>query len=207
MHMCMSNVMVLLCGMSYIVMVYVRIRNYIWSGITFLFLLMTCFDMSREGKEYPNTSCPDALVPPPFLIPRCDHHEEAHIKQSRHPSTIGRAYYCHPYKSVSNICMYEYCLIWHLQVSSLTKVGYVHILSVDRLTRCVWSTNSSFSCSLRSFKRWVPPPPMTDEEKEEATTRRVLNPPQCKCGYCSELVNPPPGLDYTPFSVVRFLYR
>jgi hypothetical protein len=111
MHMCMSNVMVLLCGMSYIVMVYVRIRNYIWSGITFLFLLMTCFDMSREGKEYPNTSCPDALVPPPFLIPRCEHHEEPHIKQSRHPSTVGRAYYCHPYKSVSNICMYEYCLI------------------------------------------------------------------------------------------------
>jgi hypothetical protein len=45
MHMCMSNVMVLLCGTSYIVRVYVRIRNYIWLGITFLFLLMTCFDM------------------------------------------------------------------------------------------------------------------------------------------------------------------
>jgi hypothetical protein len=45
MHMCMSNVMVLLCGMSYIVRIYVRIHNYIWLGITFLFLLMTCFDM------------------------------------------------------------------------------------------------------------------------------------------------------------------
>jgi hypothetical protein len=45
MHMCMSNVMVLLCATSYIFRVYVRIRNYIRLGITFLFFLMTCFDM------------------------------------------------------------------------------------------------------------------------------------------------------------------
>jgi hypothetical protein len=45
MHMCMRNAMVLLCDMSYIVRVYVRIRHYISLGITLLFLLMTCFDM------------------------------------------------------------------------------------------------------------------------------------------------------------------
>jgi hypothetical protein len=56
----------------------------------------------REGKEYPNTSCPNAPVPPHFPIPRCDHDEEAHVKQSRHPSTAARAYYCCPYKSVIN---------------------------------------------------------------------------------------------------------
>jgi hypothetical protein len=59
------------------------------------------------------------------------------------------------------------------------------------------------SSPLRSFKRWVPPPsnppPMTDEEKDEASIHRVRNPPACKCGYRAELVNPPPGLDYTPF--------
>ncbi len=59
------------------------------------------------------------------------------------------------------------------------------------------------SSPLRFFKRWVPPPPnpppMTDEEKDEASTRRVCNPPTCKCGYRAELVNLPPGLDYTPF--------
>jgi hypothetical protein len=49
-----------------------------------------------------NTSCPDALVPPQFLIPRCEHHKEAHVKQSRHPSTIAHAYYCCPNKSVGN---------------------------------------------------------------------------------------------------------
>jgi hypothetical protein len=59
------------------------------------------------------------------------------------------------------------------------------------------------SSPLRSFKYWVPPPPnlllMTDEEKEEVTTHRVCNSPTCKCGYRSELVNPPAGLDYTLF--------
>jgi hypothetical protein len=54
-----------------------------------------------------------------------------------------------------------------------------------------------------SFKRWIPTPPnsplMTDEEKKEATIRRVREPPFCKCGYRSQLVNPPNGLDYTLF--------
>jgi hypothetical protein len=44
-HMCMSNVMVLLCATVHIVKVYVCIHNYIWLGFRFLFLLMTCFDM------------------------------------------------------------------------------------------------------------------------------------------------------------------
>jgi hypothetical protein len=101
-HMCMSNVIVLLCATVWIVRVYVCIRSYIWLEITFLFLLMTCFDMWREGKEYLNASCPDALVPPHFSILRCDHVEEAHVKQSRHPNTIAHAYYYCPYKSVSN---------------------------------------------------------------------------------------------------------
>jgi hypothetical protein len=53
-------------------------------------------------NEYVNTSCPDALVPPHFLIPRCEQRKEAHVKQSRHLSTVARAYYYCPYKSVSN---------------------------------------------------------------------------------------------------------
>jgi hypothetical protein len=40
---------------------------------------------------------------------------------------------------------------------------------------------------------------MIDEEKDKASTHRVHNPPVCKCGYHPELVNPPTGLDYTPF--------
>jgi hypothetical protein len=40
---------------------------------------------------------------------------------------------------------------------------------------------------------------MTDEEKAEATIHHICNPPLCKCGYRSQLVNLPLGLDYTPF--------
>jgi hypothetical protein len=53
-----------------------------------------------------------------------------------------------------------------------------------------------------SFQRWVPPSPnpspMTNE-KEDETIHHVCNPPFCKCGYHSELANPPTGLDYAPF--------
>jgi hypothetical protein len=49
-----------------------------------------------------DTSCPDASVPPHFPISRCDHHKESHIKQSRYPSMVARAYYCCPNKSVGN---------------------------------------------------------------------------------------------------------
>jgi hypothetical protein len=37
---------------------------------------------------YSNTSCEDATIPSPRPVPRCDHGEEAHVKQSRHPTTV-----------------------------------------------------------------------------------------------------------------------
>jgi hypothetical protein len=36
----------------------------------------------------------DAPIPPPLLIPRCEHGVEAHVKQSKHLLTVARAYYC-----------------------------------------------------------------------------------------------------------------
>jgi hypothetical protein len=39
---------------------------------------------------------------------------------------------------------------------------------------------------------------MIDVE-DKASVRRVCNPPAYKCNYRVELVNPPVGLDYTPF--------
>jgi hypothetical protein len=44
----------------------------------------------------------DGPVPPHFPILRCDHDEEAHVKQSRQPSVVAHTFYCCPYKSVSN---------------------------------------------------------------------------------------------------------
>jgi hypothetical protein len=58
--------------------------------------------MSYDKNDYADTSCPDASVPPHLPIPRCEHRKETYVKQSRHPSTAASAYYCYPYKSVSN---------------------------------------------------------------------------------------------------------
>jgi hypothetical protein len=70
-------------------------------------------------------------------------------------------------------------------------------------TNSFFSYDRSESFLYHNFKPLVHPLPnsplMTDEEKEEATTRYVCHPPLCKCGYCSELANPPTGLDYKLF--------
>jgi hypothetical protein len=58
--------------------------------------------MSYDRNDYADTSCPEAPVPSHLPILRCEHRKEAYVKQSRHPSTAARAYYCCPYKSVSN---------------------------------------------------------------------------------------------------------
>jgi hypothetical protein len=113
--------------------------------------------------------------------------------------------------------MYEYCVIWHLQVFFLSRQDSCRLfqwidgpeLVIRQILLFPYDRNES--SPLRSFKRWVPPPPnpppMTDEEKDKASIHRVHNQPTWKCGYRAELVNLPPGLDYTPFSVVWFLYR
>jgi hypothetical protein len=58
--------------------------------------------MLYDRNDYVDTSFPNVPVPPHLPILRCEHHKEAYVKQSRHPSTTARAYYCCPYKSVSN---------------------------------------------------------------------------------------------------------
>jgi hypothetical protein len=68
-------------------------------------------------NDYADISCPDAPVPAHLPILRCEHRKEAHINQSRHPSTTARAYYNYCTKVwVIIFHMYEYCIIWHLQV-------------------------------------------------------------------------------------------
>jgi hypothetical protein len=54
--------------------------------------------MSYDRNDYADTSCPDAPIPH-LLIPRYERCKEVYVKQSRHPSTAARAYYCYPYKS------------------------------------------------------------------------------------------------------------
>jgi hypothetical protein len=66
--------------------------------------------MSYDRNDYEDINYFDAPVPPHLPILRCEHHKEAHIKQSRHPSTIARGYYYCPYTSVSNIILHVWIL-------------------------------------------------------------------------------------------------
>ena len=43
--------------------------------------------------RYPIVSCEDAPVPPALPIPNCECDISAEVKQSRWPTTAGRAYY------------------------------------------------------------------------------------------------------------------
>jgi hypothetical protein len=43
----------------------------------------------------------DAPLPPPRPVLRCDHGEQANVKQSRYLSTTAHAYYCFLYTVVS----------------------------------------------------------------------------------------------------------
>jgi hypothetical protein len=101
---------------------------------------------------------------------------------------------------VIKFCMYEYCVIWQLQVFFLSEQDSCRFFQcidgpelVDRQI-LLFPYDRNVSSPLRSFKHWVPPPSnppsMTDEEKDEASTRRVRNPPACKYCYYAELVNP-----------------
>jgi hypothetical protein len=153
----------------------------------------------------------NALAPPHLPILRCEHRKEAHAKQSRHPSMVAHAYYCCLYKIVSNNISH----VWIL--CNLTLISLFFLSKQDMCIFFQWIDgpktfdpqillfpyDRNESSPLWSFKHWIPlppnPPSMTDEEKDEASTWCVRNPPVCKCGYHAELVNPPAGLNYTPF--------
>jgi hypothetical protein len=175
-------------------------------------------DMPYDRNEYANTSFLDTLVPPHFSNSRCDHHKEAHVKQSRHPNTPARAYYCCPYKSVSNNISH----VWILYNLTLTSLfSYPNRIGVDSFSgmmnprRSIHKFFSPYdrneSSLLRSFKHSVPPPPnpppMTNEEKDEASTHHVRNPPTCKCGYRLIWWTCVTSWITHNFFVVWFLYR
>jgi hypothetical protein len=146
----------------------------------------------------------DAPVPPPLHILRCEHSLEAHVKQSRHPSTPARAYYCCRYTVVniqlfSLIEVFIYSPLDYFNVIEIiinfTEEAGAYSFSGLMNQRCLthkfffssYDDNQSFP--YHNFQRWVAPPPnpppMSDEEKEEATTHHVSHPSLCKCGYRS----------------------
>ncbi len=65
-----------------------RVLSSLWLTYHMIWNLLLAYHMFWNRNEYANTSYLDAPVPPHFPIPRCEHRKEAHIKQSRHLSTI-----------------------------------------------------------------------------------------------------------------------
>ena len=58
----------------------------------------TVFRLMAEHKrkveiQYPTVRCEDAPVPPALSVPNCECGIPAEVKQSRWPTTAGRAYY------------------------------------------------------------------------------------------------------------------
>jgi hypothetical protein len=92
-----------------------RVLSSLWLTYYTIWNLLLTYHMFWNRNEYANTSCSDAPVPPHFPNMRCEHHKEAHVKQLRHLSTATRAYYCCPYKSVSNNTLHVWILVnWTL---------------------------------------------------------------------------------------------
>jgi hypothetical protein len=115
------------------------------------------YEFWRLGKTYPNTTMEEAPVPPPRSVPRCDHGEEAHVKQSRYLSMAFRAYYCCRCTVVSIYFFYSIRLFIFSPLDCVNVIvrsinfRLVQFLPVDWRARDVGTTNSSVSVWLK----WV----------------------------------------------------
>jgi hypothetical protein len=178
--------------------------------------LWLAYHMFWNRNVYTNTSCSDAPVPPHFwswdvsTIKRLTSNNQDTWTWPLMLTTIALTRVW-----VIILYMYEYWLIWHLQVSFLIKQDMCRFFQwIDRpevfnINIILFPYDRNESSPFRSFKRWVPPPPnllpMTDVEKDEVSARHVRNPLACNCGYRAELVNCLSGWITHRFFVVRFL--
>jgi hypothetical protein len=118
------------------------------------------YEFWRLGKTYPNTTIEDAPIPLPRLVLRCDHGEEAHVKQYRYPSMSARAYYCCRYTVVSIDFFFSIQLFIFSPLSCVNVIEIsinfvesrpVQFFPVDWCTGDVEPTNSSIS----TWSKWV----------------------------------------------------
>lgn len=143
--------------------------------------------------KYPNEGDEDAPVPPALPVPDCLCGVPAYVKQSRCPSTAGRAFYC--------------CWIREQHRDASPCYFFQWIDGPDKFDPRIrlFPYASHVLKPYEEFSRWVPPPPnpppMTKEEKQLAGIERVNNPPLCHCGVRAYLQRPNIGVPvkFTPF--------
>ncbi|KAG2548982.1 hypothetical protein PVAP13_9KG198013 [Panicum virgatum] len=126
------------------------------------------------GGQYPSECDEDAPVPHALPVPfyRCEPGNQlAEVKQSRHPKTVGRAFYICKWNDSLNPC------------------------------HCFFLSSWAYNEFRRWVPPPPNPPPMIEEEKQEAAIYRVNNPPKCHCDVRAKLQRPNIGVPpkFTPF--------
>ncbi|KAF8651099.1 hypothetical protein HU200_063629 [Digitaria exilis] len=116
-------------------------------------------NLRRRGYgQYPSEEYADGPAPPALPVPNCCCGAPALVKQSRHPKTVGRAYYK---------CMFTW-------IDGPEKF--------DPRIR-LFPYESAKLVPYHEFRRWIPPPPnppaMTVDVRMAAARRCVKDPPLC----------------------------
>ncbi|CAO2046455.1 unnamed protein product [Urochloa humidicola] len=142
--------------------------------------------------QFPDEWNEDAPVPPALPVPNCRCGVPAWVKQSRHRTTAGRAYYC---------CWIKF------QYNASPCYFFQWIDGPDKFDPRIrlFPYIESELKPYEEFRRWVPPPPnpppMIKEEKRLAAIERVNQRPLCHCGVPAYLQRNNVGvrLKFVPF--------
>jgi hypothetical protein len=133
--------------------------------------------------------------PPALLTPLCACGLPAFVKQSRHPQSAGRAFYC---------CQLRRC---PSQLRSfIDGCNFYQWMDGDEMfdpSIMLFPYDPWKSCPYDEFVRWVRralnPPEMTKLEKVDAALNHLVNRPRCHCDMVAVLQLPSQKGMFTPF--------
>ena len=135
----------------------------------------------------------------PFLLveptPLCYCGLSVFVKQSRHPASVGRAFYCCQLKRrPPTLDAYlEGCSFYQWIDGDEIFEPLIMLFPYDP-----WK-----SVPYAEYVSWVPPPlnppEMTEAEKVDATLQHLANPPRCHCGVSMRLTTPSQRGAFTAF--------
>ncbi|KAF8721786.1 hypothetical protein HU200_022967 [Digitaria exilis] len=128
---------------------------------------------NRGYGQYPYEKDAHGPVPPALPVPNCCCGVLAEVTQSRHPKTVGQAYY---------ICRFTYDRVtWPNESKPRWFFQWIHgPENFDPRIR-LFSYESEKLVPYHEFRCWT------------AAQRRRRDPPLCPCGVCATLVVSPRG--------------
>jgi hypothetical protein len=133
--------------------------------------------------------------PPSEPTPRCYCGLSAFMKQSRHPTSARRAFYCCQLKRR------PLTLDTYLQGCSFYQ--WINGDEIFDPMIMLFPYDSWKSVPYSELVRWVQPPPnppeMIEAEKLTVALRRLMNPPRCHCGPSARLTTSSKPRAFIPF--------